>query len=82
MGGHSLLLIEVYYKVKESFDTNLTVVDMFKYPTIRSLSEYISVTKDSNEVKKELEKEMETIRAGNRDRKRNSSRMKELRSQS
>ncbi|WP_405110960.1 amino acid adenylation domain-containing protein [Paenibacillus sp. FSL K6-1217] len=41
IGGHSLLVVQVYYKIKENFDTKLTVVDMFKYPTIRSLCEYL-----------------------------------------
>ena len=41
IGGHSLLLIQVYYKIKESFETDLAVVDMFKYSTIRALSEYL-----------------------------------------
>lgn len=41
IGGHSLLLIQVYYKIKENFETDLAVVDMFKYSTIRSISEYL-----------------------------------------
>lgn len=47
IGGHSLLVVQVYYKIKESFDTNITVVDMFKYPTIRSLCEYLEETTNS-----------------------------------
>lgn len=47
IGGHSLLVVQVYYKIKESFDTNITVVDMFKYPTIRSLCEYLEETTSS-----------------------------------
>ncbi|WP_379129610.1 amino acid adenylation domain-containing protein [Paenibacillus sp. sgz500958] len=47
IGGHSLLVLQVYYKIKESFQTNLTVVDMFKYPTIRSLCDYLEEATDS-----------------------------------
>ncbi len=80
MGGHSLLLIEVYNKVKEFFDTNLTVVDMFKYPTIRSLSEYISSNKNNCEDRKEKEeKETQNILGRNRIRQMNSAKIKQLR---
>ncbi|WP_150273107.1 non-ribosomal peptide synthetase [Paenibacillus tepidiphilus] len=41
IGGHSLLVLQVYYQIRESFGTSLTVVDMFKYPTIRSLCEVL-----------------------------------------
>ncbi|WP_151732838.1 non-ribosomal peptide synthetase [Paenibacillus tengchongensis] len=41
IGGHSLLVLQVYYQIKEAFGTSLTVVDMFKYPTIRSLCEVL-----------------------------------------
>lgn len=78
MGGHSLLLMEVYNKLKESMDTKLTVVDMFKYPTIRSLSKYIYDMKNHVGIKGEMEEESKSIIAGTRDRRRNSARMKEL----
>jgi amino acid adenylation domain-containing protein len=42
VGGHSLLLVQVYYKIKAAFNpTNLTVVDLFQYPTIHDLSNYL-----------------------------------------
>ena len=41
LGGHSLLLIQVHNRIREEFDTNITVIDMFKYPTIRSQAKMI-----------------------------------------
>jgi amino acid adenylation domain-containing protein len=78
IGGHSLLLIEVYNKLKVTIDTNLTVVDMFKYATIRSLSKYINDMKNSGGDRKEIEEETKNIKAGTQDRRRNSARLKEL----
>jgi amino acid adenylation domain-containing protein len=37
-GGHSLLLVKVHTKLRQVFDTRLTVIDLFNYPTVRSLA--------------------------------------------
>lgn len=42
LGGNSLLTIRVKSLVEASFHIELSVVDMFKYPTIRSLAEHMS----------------------------------------
>lgn len=74
IGGHSLLLIQVYYKIKESFKTDLAVVDMFKYSTIRSLSEYLgSKEKGDNVVEKVIQ-----IEQSKNSMKMNRKRMKDL----
>jgi amino acid adenylation domain-containing protein len=78
IGGHSLLLMEVYNRLKELIDYKLTVVDLFKYPTIRSLSKYIYDMKNHGQVKEEMEEESKSLIAASRDRRRNSARMKEL----
>ena len=41
-GGHSLLLIQVHSKLQKIFNNALSAIDLFKYPTISSLAEYIS----------------------------------------
>lgn len=46
LGGHSLAMIQVRSRLNETFDKNLTIVELFKYPTIRSLAEYIAETPD------------------------------------
>ncbi len=42
IGGHSLLLSQVHYQLKELFGDGLSIVDMFNYPTIKALAEHIS----------------------------------------
>lgn len=66
IGGHSLLVLQVYYKIKEQFETNLTVVDMFKYPTIRSLCDYLEEATSSfaevAAVSEQLQNEKESMK--------------------
>ena len=42
LGGHSLLLIRIQAKLNEVFDQELSIVELFKYPTIKSLAEHLS----------------------------------------
>jgi acyl carrier protein len=42
LGGHSLNLIQIQIKLKELFDCEMTVVDMFRYPTINALAKFLS----------------------------------------
>jgi acyl transferase domain-containing protein/acyl carrier protein len=42
LGGHSLLLVQVHFKLQELFDRSLTVIDLFKYPTISALAKFLS----------------------------------------
>ncbi len=41
LGGHSLLLAKVFGKLPEMLKNKLTMVDLFKYPTIQALSHYL-----------------------------------------
>jgi amino acid adenylation domain-containing protein len=43
-GGHSLLMIEVQWKLTEALGREVTLVEMFENPTVRSLAEYVSRT--------------------------------------
>ncbi|MBD2166654.1 amino acid adenylation domain-containing protein [Calothrix membranacea FACHB-236] len=42
LGGHSLLLIKIHSELQEIFKTDLLMLDLFRYPTISSLSEYLN----------------------------------------
>ncbi|MEM1168617.1 MAG: condensation domain-containing protein [Cyanobacteria bacterium P01_H01_bin.35] len=42
LGGKSILLVQVYSKLKEIFDINLKVLDLLSYPTVNSLAQYIA----------------------------------------
>lgn len=46
VGGHSLLLAQVQEKLEKSFSTNIAITDLFKYPTISSLANYLSQQDD------------------------------------
>jgi acyl carrier protein len=41
LGGHSLLLIKVQSKLEERLNTRVTIVDLFKYPTVASLAKFL-----------------------------------------
>jgi amino acid adenylation domain-containing protein len=42
LGGHSLLIIKVHSKLQKVFERDLSIVEMFKYPTISALTEYLT----------------------------------------
>ena len=41
LGGHSLLMVQVYSALRKHCSTDLSLIDLFRYPTIKSLSEYL-----------------------------------------
>lgn len=41
IGGSSLLLVQVYSKLRERFKWNILPVDLYQYPTIKALAEYV-----------------------------------------
>ncbi|MEM9905080.1 MAG: amino acid adenylation domain-containing protein, partial [Cyanobacteria bacterium P01_D01_bin.44] len=46
MGGHSLLLIKIQAKLSEIFEKELSIIEFFKYPTIKELAQYIADKSD------------------------------------
>jgi acyl carrier protein len=42
LGGHSLLLVQINKQLQEVLGSELSIVEMFKYPTIQTLSQYLS----------------------------------------
>ena len=42
LGGHSLLLFQVYSKLRQAFNQDLSMTDLFRYPTISSLAGYFN----------------------------------------
>ncbi|MEA5602484.1 amino acid adenylation domain-containing protein [Nostoc sp. UHCC 0252] len=45
LGGHSLLLVQVHNQLREIFQRDLSVLDLFRYPTINSLANYLNQVK-------------------------------------
>jgi len=41
LGGHSLLLAEVYAEMRRAFDRELTMLDLFRYTTISTLAAHL-----------------------------------------
>jgi amino acid adenylation domain-containing protein len=41
LGGHSLLMVQVQSKLREAFAWDISLIDMFKYPTVRLLTGYL-----------------------------------------
>jgi amino acid adenylation domain-containing protein len=44
LGGHSLLLAEVQVRLRETLGRDVTMVDLFRYPTVASLAELLEGT--------------------------------------
>ncbi|HEY0172382.1 MAG TPA: amino acid adenylation domain-containing protein [Pyrinomonadaceae bacterium] len=42
LGGHSLLLVRVHSELRKAFDADLTMLDLFKYPTVSALAGFIA----------------------------------------
>jgi acyl carrier protein len=42
LGGHSLLLVRVYYRLCEVTEKEFTLTDLFKFPTVGTLAEYLA----------------------------------------
>jgi acyl-coenzyme A synthetase/AMP-(fatty) acid ligase/acyl carrier protein len=43
LGGHSLILVQVHRKLREAFEKEVSMVDLFRYPTISALAEFFNV---------------------------------------
>jgi amino acid adenylation domain-containing protein len=41
LGGHSLLVVEVQARLRATLGRNVAVVDLFRYPTVAALAEYL-----------------------------------------
>jgi amino acid adenylation domain-containing protein len=54
LGGHSLLLTQVHGRLLEQFNDSkkITIVDLFRYPTIMTLAKYISGSGEQEQVRR------------------------------
>ncbi|HEU5230788.1 MAG TPA: amino acid adenylation domain-containing protein, partial [Ktedonobacteraceae bacterium] len=72
LGGHSLLLLQLYSKIQERLGYDITVVDLFQYPTIQALATFLSgkssqlalqrASRDRADTRKTLMKQQQTLR--------------------
>ena len=45
LGGHSLLIVRASWKLSQALGINISVVELFQYPTIHSITEYLGKSK-------------------------------------
>jgi amino acid adenylation domain-containing protein len=64
LGGHSLLLAQVYNKLQGLYSQNLSMTDMFAHPTIKTLSTYLSEKVHEPADALQHEDSMEQLNAG------------------
>jgi amino acid adenylation domain-containing protein len=64
LGGHSLLLVQVYSKLQEVFGKDISMIDMFKYPTINALTTYLSQKKSEQSSSRQSDDSSEKLTAG------------------
>jgi acyl carrier protein len=48
LGGHSLLTVQAHRQLKEVVEKEISITDMFRFPTIRSLADYLNEENGSN----------------------------------
>ena len=62
LGGHSLLTIQVHNKLRSSFDCDLSIIDLFRFPTISSLAKHLSRQRDEQAAGRDVQQRAETRR--------------------
>jgi amino acid adenylation domain-containing protein len=70
LGGHSMLLAQVHGKLRDALGHDLSIVEMFQYPTVRSLAARISRGRDESGPVQRDEDLEEALRDGKERRKR------------
>lgn len=78
LGGHSLLLVKVNNQLREIFKIDLSMLDMFRYPTISSLAEFFSATKNQTSSLSEINISIEKIASGKSQQRKRLQKMKSV----
>ena len=47
LGGHSLMIVQVHHEIIQAFQTDITIAQMFQYPTIQTLAQFLGRTENS-----------------------------------
>ncbi|HYX15541.1 MAG TPA: amino acid adenylation domain-containing protein [Nostoc sp.] len=64
IGGHSLLLVTVHSQLQEILKAELSTLDLFRYPTINSLANYLNSSPNSTAFLQENDTQAEKISSG------------------
>ncbi|MBF2007873.1 MAG: amino acid adenylation domain-containing protein [Chlorogloeopsis fritschii C42_A2020_084] len=79
LGGHSLLMIKVHSELQEIFKTDLLMLDLFRYPTISSLAEYINQLQNQITSAQNIDNQAEKMTAAKEQQQKRLQKMKSLR---
>jgi len=41
LGGHSLLIVQIHFQICQKFKSEITIAQMFQYPTIQSMAQFL-----------------------------------------
>ena len=69
IGGHSLLMLQMHGKLNDTLGQSLTMIELFQYPTISSLAQYLSQS-ESHEQSFEQSQNRAEMRKGSAKRQR------------
>jgi surfactin family lipopeptide synthetase C len=64
LGGHSVLLLRVYNRLRDLFQKDFPVVDLFRYTTISALADYLSGSRESSGSPEPFEELEDRLRDG------------------
>jgi len=54
LGGHSLLIVQVHSRLQARLKRNISMVEMFKYPTIELLAKHLSFNREEKPIFEEI----------------------------
>ena len=54
LGGHSLLIVQVHSTLQARLERNISMVEMFKYPTIELLAKHLSFNREEKPIFEEI----------------------------
>ncbi|MBE9003326.1 AMP-binding protein, partial [Nostoc sp. LEGE 12447] len=78
LGGHSLLLITVHSQLREIFKTELSILDLFRYPTISYLADYLNSSQQKTISLQETDIQTDKILDGKAQQKKRLQKMKSI----
>ena len=64
LGGHSLLIVRVQGRLREVLNRDIAIVNLFKYPTISSLADYLSKEQSDQPSSRRSDDRTEKLREG------------------
>jgi len=54
IGGNSLLVIQVHNRLQQMLNRDISIVDLFRYTTIKALAEYLTIDRDNHDRNQKL----------------------------